>query len=453
MISPISIPKRITLICIALSGSFFLAAQSITQSTPLHSPFALKKITDRLQPLSIGDKMPDIEFTMINYSSPAANLSDFRGKLIILDFWATWCTNCIKRFPFLDSVQTEFNKKIQVILVNGKTTRDNETKILNFYEKQNIRLAKQFNLPTVIYDTVFSALFPHKAMPHYVFIGPDGKVKAITFSEYVTRENIKALLTDENYTLPLKKDVVDYDQYEDLLDNGNGGNIFSNLIFRSCLTGYLEGMGGGTRHTTDSTIRKITYLNKTILTLYRIAFDFPDNRLILEVKDSGRYFQHLCKEDWTKNLYCYEVTFPISSSQNYIESIMQQELNRSLNLSGRYEVRKKNCLVITKINRRKLSIISKNSDFYIGHDSLNRNLIFLNQSFSNIVNELNSHSSLIFIDNTSISENVDFKIPVAALNNKTLLKKIFQSYGLKVTNKVRSIRMFVLTERDIGKSD
>src|SRR4030095_3711488 len=101
------------------------------------SPFALKKITDRLQPLSVGDKMPDVAFTIFNYSSPTAKLSDFMGKMVILDFWATWCSSCIKRFPFMDSIQAEFNGKIQVILVNGKTTRDNETKISNFYEKQN----------------------------------------------------------------------------------------------------------------------------------------------------------------------------------------------------------------------------------------------------------------------------------------------------------------------------
>ena len=52
--------------------------------------------TNEIKPLTIGDKVPDVEFeNVINYSDKKVRLSDFKGKLMILDFWATWCTSCI----------------------------------------------------------------------------------------------------------------------------------------------------------------------------------------------------------------------------------------------------------------------------------------------------------------------------------------------------------------------
>ena len=56
-----------------------------------------------IKPLKIGDKVPDIEFkNIINYKSKTARLSDFKGKLVILDFWGTWCTSCIAAFPKME---------------------------------------------------------------------------------------------------------------------------------------------------------------------------------------------------------------------------------------------------------------------------------------------------------------------------------------------------------------
>lgn len=46
--------------------------------------------------LTVGDVMPDITFNnLVNYKSSSAKLSDFKGKLVILDFWATTCLSLI----------------------------------------------------------------------------------------------------------------------------------------------------------------------------------------------------------------------------------------------------------------------------------------------------------------------------------------------------------------------
>ena len=119
--------------------------------------------------LSIGDKVPDLEFSMVNYPSSTAKLSDFRGKLVILDFWATWCTSCINRFPKMDSLQKLFGDKLQVILVNTKHTRDSREKVEGFFAKWKTRYP-DFDLPSAVMDTIASLFFRHQFIPHYVWI-------------------------------------------------------------------------------------------------------------------------------------------------------------------------------------------------------------------------------------------------------------------------------------------
>lgn len=47
------------------------------------------------------------------------NLQQFRGKVVYVDFWASWCAPCAKSFPFLNSLHKDFaDKGLQVIAVN-----------------------------------------------------------------------------------------------------------------------------------------------------------------------------------------------------------------------------------------------------------------------------------------------------------------------------------------------
>ncbi len=47
------------------------------------------------------------------------DLQQFRGKVVYIDFWASWCPSCVKSFPFLNSLERDFKDRgLQVIAVN-----------------------------------------------------------------------------------------------------------------------------------------------------------------------------------------------------------------------------------------------------------------------------------------------------------------------------------------------
>ena len=103
----------------------------------------------------------DVIFKDINQKD--VNLDDFRGKLIILNFWATWCAPCKEEMPSLDNLQSNSgfgNLKIFPINIGQENVSKSEfffkqlnIKNLNIFFDSPITLAKKFSLrgvPTTI---------------------------------------------------------------------------------------------------------------------------------------------------------------------------------------------------------------------------------------------------------------------------------------------------------------
>jgi thiol-disulfide isomerase/thioredoxin len=146
--------------------------------------------------LVLGSEVPDIRFNRIGKDSTSVvSISDFRGKIVVLDFWATWCTSCINTFPKLDSLQREFGESVQFILVNCiKGSGDSKSKITQFIKSRREKGKIVPDLPIVTDDSLIKKYFPYTFVPHYVWISPDGKLLAITSGTFVNREAILEIL-------------------------------------------------------------------------------------------------------------------------------------------------------------------------------------------------------------------------------------------------------------------
>ena len=68
--------------------------------------------------------------------------SDFNGKILLVNFWATWCVPCIKEMPSLDRLKEKFNKNFDVIAIS--VDRDGLEKVNEFFEEKKINNLNKF---------------------------------------------------------------------------------------------------------------------------------------------------------------------------------------------------------------------------------------------------------------------------------------------------------------------
>lgn len=183
-----SLPKMLLKIQIAF-GIFTLSlcVEARAQSADTLS------VTAKAGKLSIGDLLPPsiwhTPLPTLNYRKDTLTLAAHKGKIIVLDFWATYCSSCLKSMPKLDSLQQEFPDQFFALLVNPLGTRDDAAKITATLGKQ-----ATVHLPTLYQDAVLTPLFDIRGVPTLIWIDEHGGVLAITNRRSISSAFVRHLL-------------------------------------------------------------------------------------------------------------------------------------------------------------------------------------------------------------------------------------------------------------------
>jgi thiol-disulfide isomerase/thioredoxin len=83
--------------------------------------------------LDLGERAPDFEFS--TPEGDRARLSDFRGRALVVNFWATWCTSCLTEMPDLKALQTQLGPNaFNVLAVNAGESRPDAEEFIDFLE-------------------------------------------------------------------------------------------------------------------------------------------------------------------------------------------------------------------------------------------------------------------------------------------------------------------------------
>jgi thiol-disulfide isomerase/thioredoxin len=70
--------------------------------------------------LTVKENRPAPNFEIKDIQGNLVNLKDFRGKFVLLDFWATWCIPCMKQIPFLKEIRKEYpSEKLTMISISA----------------------------------------------------------------------------------------------------------------------------------------------------------------------------------------------------------------------------------------------------------------------------------------------------------------------------------------------
>lgn len=403
--------------------------------------------------LAIGEVMPDtkISYTLNDTIHPGS-LPDKRYPLTILDFWATWCSSCIKALPKIETLQTAFSSDVQFVLVNSKSTRDNAHKVADFFLKWKTRTGKGLAVASVTEDSLLEKLFPHNLVPHYVWIDRAGKVIAFSSAEELTADNILSVLRGNGVSFSMKKDQ---DKSRPLFSSDDLPRE-QLLSYRVFVKGKFDGLSSGSRvRYTGDTLHGRAMTNMTVKEMYLAVLrelypGFTENRMVVALKDTGGWTapeEETARAGWMRrHAYSLEVIVPPVLAGSLYQEVLG-EINRSSGYHGVMERRTVDCYVLR---------VAGNTDKLVSHGKAMELRLFgdgrpylINAPVKYLVSRLNNCAAVALpvVDETGMTAPIDIEFP-RGLEELSVIQSQLRGYGLRLEKTERALEVFVVRERE-----
>ena len=139
-----------------------------------------------------SDVFPAMDFTVYDIDRNPVKLSDFFGKPILINFWATWCPPCKSELPDFDRVYADYGEDVVFMMVNMTDGSRDTVESASAFTADN-----GYSFP-VYYDCDLDAAYTYGAssIPMTVLIGADGNIVGGQVG-VLTEEQLRIILDTE----------------------------------------------------------------------------------------------------------------------------------------------------------------------------------------------------------------------------------------------------------------
>jgi thiol-disulfide isomerase/thioredoxin len=157
-------PAAIAALLLALWPVVASAADTVTGKAPVKAPVKL----------TVGDLAP--QFVRSDLQGQVFDLKAQRGKIVLIDFWASWCPPCIEEIPHLSQLQKQYGRSgFEVVGISMDDSSDTTRKTMRTIA---------FDYPVVAGDAKFGNLYGGVlGLPLQYLVGGDGRILAIWSGE------------------------------------------------------------------------------------------------------------------------------------------------------------------------------------------------------------------------------------------------------------------------------
>lgn len=167
-----NIPRRISLF-----GAAVLALAGIANSADAPG------LSVTVEPVS--SRKPAPQFALQDSSGKTFGLKDYSGKVMLLDFWATWCTGCKLEIPWFSQFQETYGK--QGLAVVGVSLDEEGWTVLRPFLTEH-----QVPYTMLLGDDPMARRYGIEAMPDTFLIDRKGRVAAAYRASLVNKDNVEA---------------------------------------------------------------------------------------------------------------------------------------------------------------------------------------------------------------------------------------------------------------------
>lgn len=366
-----------------------------------------------------GTEVPNFNLDLLNNSPKSLMLSELKGKVVWLEFWATWCGPCISAMPHLVDLQQKYKDKLQVIAISNEP----EKRIAQFLK------AKPFDLAFAI-DTadLLRKYFPYQLIPHSVLISADGKLINVTSPEKITSQVLDSILNGQEVHLEEKKDNLSTDYIKDYFYADD--HVKHKILWQP----PIKGAGGMMFSHLDKPAfsgRRLTFINASLTSIFSRAFgDIPYSRTIDSLGKLG------------DETFCLDIIVPKSDQ---LENTLRQELSKKYRVNAKMVTQQREVSVLSIIDQEKFAKVKRNTDgnrtYFARHGAIDQQGITL-AAFAEFLESFGNLRRLV-IDETANTEKLDLKFSFQPEDKNSLLQ-ILDEMGLGLKQETRQINFLML---------
>ena len=189
---------------VVLAGAMFAYRYLSDKVTPDTGGSLLDRVTETADTVKTGietsdvgdtaqsDVFPAMDFTVYDIDRNPVKLSDFFGKPILINFWATWCPPCKSELPDFDRVYDDYGEDVVFMMVNMTDGSRDTVESASAFTADN-----GYSFP-VYYDCDLDAAYTYGAssIPMTVLIGADGNIVGGQVG-VLTEEQLRIILDTE----------------------------------------------------------------------------------------------------------------------------------------------------------------------------------------------------------------------------------------------------------------
>ena len=168
----------------SLGNVFLISTMSLTlaacSGTPTAShvdaSFAIE--SNEVEMIAIGSVAPD--FTLDTIDGTTISLNDFRGRVVVLDFWTTWCLGCVQEVPIMNEFANWADQQELPITVIAVNTNPNKDQVLHLKQVRSYLADNDIDMMVGLdpSGTPVARDYGVRSFPSNVIINSDGVVTA-----------------------------------------------------------------------------------------------------------------------------------------------------------------------------------------------------------------------------------------------------------------------------------
>ncbi len=132
--------------------------------------------SSKTTPTGLGPGKAAPDFKLRTLDGKEVSLSDYRGKVVLINFWATWCPPCREEMPLFKRVYERYkNKGFEILAVSTDTSIDPVKKFVKEYK---------LDFPVLLDTDNISSLYGIQGLPTSFLIDREGKIVKVRLGKY-----------------------------------------------------------------------------------------------------------------------------------------------------------------------------------------------------------------------------------------------------------------------------